>query len=303
MSKHENRPMLAASLSIEQLHTLEYPVIGSPKFDGIRMRVIPDLGGVSRVHKLLPNKHLQEVIREQNGAWNYFDGEIIVGDPTAPDCFNKTQSAIMSEDGKPDFKYCVFDNFYEPDLPYTIRLSQIKHSLLVRPDPHLELVEQKILHNAIDILNYEQEKIEQQWEGIILRKPTGKYKFGRSTIREGFLLKIKRFVDDEALIIDMKPLEHNLNYAQKDHLGYTKRSSHKANKVKEEMLGALICKGSKWTDEFDIGTGFTEHDREWFWSNKDSIIGQTQVSFRHQEVGAKDRPRFPSYKGVRKDHL
>ena len=39
------------------------------------------------------------------------------------------------------------------------------------------------------------------YEGLMLRDPNGIYKFGRSSVKENILLKVKEFMDDEAEII------------------------------------------------------------------------------------------------------
>src|SRR5437899_138139 len=90
------------------------------------------------------------------------------------------------------------------------------------------------------------------FEGVMLRKPDGPYKFGRSTVREGYLMKVKRFTQEEAVVVGYEEQETNLNEATKDALGHTKRSSHKAGKRPAGVLGALRV--SNGHGEFSIGT-------------------------------------------------
>ena len=66
------------------------------------------------------------------------------------------------------------------------------------------------------------------------------------------------------------------------------------------MLGALIL---KWKDgeTFKTGTGFTEQRRKDIFAEKDSdnsIIGKL-IKVKYQASGMKDKPRFPSFVGVR----
>ena len=63
------------------------------------------------------------------------------------------------------------------------------------------------------------------YEGIMLRDPNGTYKFGRSTARDNILLKVKRFLDDEAEVIGIEEKMSNQNVAEKDNFGRTERSS------------------------------------------------------------------------------
>ena len=82
--------------------------------------------------------------------------------------------------------------------------------------------------------------------------PDGPYKCGRSTVREGYLLKLKRFADGEAVILGCCEQMHNANAAQQDAFGRTKRSSHKDNKIGKATLGA------KDAPRFPVWLGFRD---------------------------------------------
>lgn len=63
-----------------------------------------------------------------------------------------------------------------------------------------------------------------------------------------------------------------------------------------DTLGALLvmCDGC----DFDIATGFTDHDRQHLWHIKETLV-DTPVEFRYLGVGANQRPRHPVYVGLR----
>lgn len=296
---NSNRPLLAEKLTVDQLSQLRYPLYASPKFDGIRVRVDEKLRPLSRKNILIPNLHFQNTVRAYP-EWTFLDGEVVTG-KLGSDQFNQTQSSIMSRDGNPDFIFWVFDCFEHPDRRYQTRfldmLIKVKAGL---NDNKLKIVEQIIVNNSDEVLAYETAKLNEGYEGIILRSPHGRYKFGRSTLKEQILLKLKRFTDAEAVIVGVNPLEHNNNAAMFDELGYTKRSSHKHGKQVDELMGALEVRAEGWSDTFSVGSGFNLGDREWFWTNKEKVIGRT-ISFKFQETGALDAPRFPIYKGIRND--
>ena len=132
----------------------------------------------------------------------------------------------------------------------------------------------------------------------MLRHPDGPYKHGRSTAKEGWLLKVKRFEDSEARIIGFSELMHNANEAKRNELGHLERSSHKANKVGKQMLGALTVQDLKTKVEFDIGTGFTEDQRRLLWATGDNLLGKV-VKYKSQPTGVKEKPRFPVFLGFR----
>ena len=105
-----NKVMLACAGKIDSLpkELLEYGLM-SPKIDGIRCH-IEEVNGVnvamSRANKPIPNRSLQKRIQHFPLG---LDGELTVGEPCASDVFRKTTSALMSQDGEPDFRFNVFD--------------------------------------------------------------------------------------------------------------------------------------------------------------------------------------------------
>jgi DNA ligase-1 len=149
-----------------------------------------------------------------------------------------------------------------------------------------------------EILQAEEEALNQGFEGVMLRDPNGKYKFGRSTTAEAALVKLKRFNQSEAVIIGFEEQMHNANEAKVDNLGHTERSSHKANMVPTGMLGAMVVRDLNTNIEFNVGTGFTAADRQEYWTKRESLVGKV-VSYKFLAIGVKDKPRHPVFLGFR----
>src|ERR1035437_1504279 len=98
------RPMKGEELEIDNddaLDLLNYPLFGTPKLDGIRS-VKQDGRALSSSFKDIPNRYIQSKMATLPEG---LDGELVINS----DSFNKVQSGIMSEDGEPDFQFCVFD--------------------------------------------------------------------------------------------------------------------------------------------------------------------------------------------------
>ena len=95
------KPMLATEADFNKLR---YPVYTQPKLDGIRV-IIKNGVVYSRSLKPIPNKHIQALFGHMDGV----DGELIVGNPTAHDVFQKTTSGVMSKYGEPDVTLYAFD--------------------------------------------------------------------------------------------------------------------------------------------------------------------------------------------------
>lgn len=284
------KPMLAGKL--EDPHKLNFPVLASPKLDGVRCLVVNGQA-VSRNMKPIPNAAISEMLRGMPPV----DGELIVGKPGAPDVFQRTSSGVMSRDGIPKFRFWVFDALTrDPAMPFKDRLDLAKS--YVNGYEHSMHVAHKLIKSVEQLLEYEAQMLLAGYEGIMIRDPAGPYKHGRSTAREGWLLKLKRFEDSEAKIIGFQELEVNNNEQTRDELGRAKRSSHKAGKVGADTLGALVVQGLATKQSFNIGTGFTEAQRADIWRRRGQLLGAV-VKFRYQPTGVKDAPRFPSFLGFR----
>lgn len=305
-----SRPLLAAKINDDNIHKLRYPLYVSPKLDGIRMRIDPFMGGISRTNKPIPNASIQQTIQsiqQLTSALAFLDGELIVGDPTASNVFNVTQSAVMTQTGEPQCKFYVFDLYEQPNMPYQIRYAEVLAKVNVVNNfcaqlsipPFCVVVPQNLADGIRHLENWERQYLQQGYEGVMVRSPTALYKEGRSTFNEHTLLKLKRFEDAEAIVIGFEQLQRNLNELATDDFGLAKRSSHKANKVGDHLLGALIVTNVEF-GEFRVGSGFDEDTRITIWNNKDEYLNKT-VSFKFQRIGTLNKPRQPIFKGFRHD--
>jgi len=294
---------------------LNYPGLVSPKLDGIRCIMHPKLGPVSRNLKPIPNKYIRSKLSKLmtpsdiSGA-PAFDGELIAGDPRKPDTWNTSTSAIMSEAGRPDFTFFVFDVAFMPD-PNTVfkrRYAATESLVNIWSDgqPWLQLVRHQLVYNKRQVKLFEDTCLEEGYEGIMWRSLDGPYKQGRSTWREQYLLKIKRFFDTEGTIVGFEEKMHNANVAKSSKLGYTERSSHKANMVPMGTLGALNIRTQNLPNtgmlptEFNIGTGFDDGQRAEIWRNRKKYLGRT-IKFKYQKLSPDGNPIFPVFLGFRED--
>lgn len=292
------KPLLAATC--EDVSSIHYPVYVPPKLDGIRCVIF---GGVaySRSMKPIRNTFVQSWVARNADFLEAMDGELIVGEPTAENVFQVTSSGVMSKDGEPDFGFYVFDVVSE--LPYHERLLFIARKLnTILPDHKDDLrlcfVESELVNNQEELMVKEKEALESGYEGIMVRSPFGKYKMGRSTVKEGILLKVKRFVDTECKIIGFKEKMHNTNEATLDNLGHTERSSAKEGLVPANTLGALIVEYDG--QELGVGSGFDDATRKYIWENRDTYLGKL-AKIKYFPIGIKELPRFPVYIGIRSE--
>lgn len=283
------RPMLAAA--VDDAAALRFPLLASPKFDGIRC-VIRGGAALTRRLKSVPNRYVQTVLKSL--PLSGCDGELIAGA-----AFNGTSSAIMSYDGSPKFVFYIFDDFSRPQKGFDIRYYvDLIERLKTVQSPHVALVEQVLIADVPMLERYEQQILAAGYEGVILRDPMAPYKFGRSTLKQQWLLKLKRFEDGEAVVLGSEEMVHNDNEAKRNDLGLIERSSRKAGKAKAGVLGKLRVRDLETDVEFKIGAGFTQALRAELWTQRKKIQGRV-VKYKHQAFGQKDKPRLPVFLGFR----
>lgn len=286
-----SRPLLAAKTTDADLEKLRFPLLLSPKIDGVRALVINGKL-MSRSMKPIPNKFTQALFGrpELEGL----DGELVVGNPFDKNLMQQTTSGVMSHNGNPHVEYHVFDRWDSLSV-----FADRWDSLAVHHgDGFIRRVPHTYVYTLEDVLALEKHYVGIGYEGIMLRDPNGRYKQNRSTLREGILLKVKRFHDGEAIITGYEPLERNLNSATLDERGYTKRSTAADGRVADALIGSLTVRDASTGVSFSIGSGFTESQRRDLWENREDLLGKI-VKYKSFAVGVKDKPRFPIFLGFR----
>lgn len=288
------KPLLAVKADLD---LVQFPVFVSPKYDGFRC-LITYGGPQTRSLKPIANNYVRGKLAEIPFITG-LDGEILTYTNGKMDDFNTVQSKLSSRQGMPDFTFWVFDDFTHPKDQFDFRRKMARNKVLTADNVKLRSVLQVLVHNMEELMTWEGKWVREGYEGLMIRDPGGIYKFGRSTLNEGILLKVKRFEDDEGEVIGRYERMKNENEAVTNALGYMERSSHKEGKVPAGDLGGFTV---KWRDiTFDLGTGFSALDRVKYWNcHGDEVIGR-KVTFAFQGVGANGRPRFPSFRGFRHD--
>lgn len=202
-------------------------------------------------------------------------------------------------------------------MPYRLRLAALRDRVTEIQDhypelgEHLRVIPSYECSHAAVLNHFEAEWLAAGYEGAILRDPEGLHKQGRSTIKEGGLLRIKRFVDFEFRVHTVIEGDENQNEAQTNELGRTFRSSHQENKVPNGMVGKVI--GTILEDVMDgdkvlfmqgqdvtVSAGCMTHDqrREW-WNDGGKQLKTVVSKAKFFPKGIKDKPRFATWQGFR----
>lgn len=288
------RPMLA--VACDDITKLSYPVMASLKIDGIRASIHNGVV-MSRSMKPIPSKAVQEKFGK--AEYEGYDGEIIYGPYLDKNVFTHSTRVCMSHAlpegfSMSEIKFFVFDTIGEGSA-----IERNKKILTGWPDTTgVHKLTHHIIEDAEALDKFEADALFRGAEGVMVKSITGTYKQGRSTLKEGYLLKVKRFTDSEAVVIGFEEKMHNANEATVGELGQTKRSSHLENMVPMNTLGSLHVRDLVTGVDFNIGTGFNDELRKEIWSNQDVWLSKV-VKYKHFETGAVLKPRFPVFCGLR----
>jgi len=280
------KPLLAGKFDSEKA---KFPYAATPKIDGIRFLMV---GGaaLTRSFKPIRNEYLQKIL--SSNLPDGIDGELTSGS-TFQEC-----SSIMRIKGEPDFKVWIFD-FVNPNdevKPYKERMNELRkfESFNI---PSYEILFPTIVSNQEQIDQLMIKNLNAGYEGLMLRDPNGIYKFGRSSVKENILLKVKEFMDDEAEIIAFREKMVNTNEGLKDNFGRTKRSSCQDGLKPSGTLGGFILRNSEGL-EFSCGSGLNDALRDEIWKNQSKYLGKL-VKYKYMSKGIKDLPRHPVFIGFR----
>lgn len=276
------KPMLATAPGLDGVTV--FPVLATPKIDGIRaVKIRGSL--VSRTLKPIPNIALRTILESLLPEGT--DGELTHGDT-----FQTSTSAIMSREGPTSgYTYYAFDWYSQSG--YADRISRLaglmseasrtRRISAARSMVRVVVLTPTMIRDRAGLDAYERKVLDDGFEGVIVRKPDGQYKFGRSTVKEGLMLKVKRFEDAEARVTGVEELIH-----KDDEEGHS------------NLLGALVAVRPDGVI-FRIGTGFSTEERRLMW--RMNLIGRL-VKYKFFGIGSdkKAAPRFPTFIGFRDEN-
>lgn len=311
------KPFLATDAT-NNLNELKYPKYASYKLDGIRCIFHPELGMVSRSLKPIPNKQLQEkfyfMIELSKKHNRIFDGELYNHYLT----FQEITRAVMTkdfEDPKTIKKlkkegYC--DNYGAP-LWYNIQFHcfdclsldieenfYIRNIIIKDNNDLYKDVKQIMVNSRDEVLKLFVEALDDGYEGLILRDPNSPYKFGRSTLKEEYLLKVKLFETFDAQVIDIVQATEVDPNAEKtiNELGRSVTSRKKDDRVLIEKACAFKVVYNEHV--LKVSLAMTDEEKEEVWRNKEYYIGR-MIEYKGMKIGAKDVPRHPVMIRFRED--
>lgn len=286
---------------------LRFPYFASYKLDGYRAFHEGDKLLTSSANPVT-NAYTQDLFTNRTLAGAPFldftglDGELVVGAWNDPRAFHNTSGPVRKKTGEPDVRWYIFDDRTYPGNAFAHRSQDAcrrVEEMHARGFDRIDYLPQRMVLNLEQMLAFEKEAVDAGFEGIMLRDPNGRYKFGRSTVKENLLLKVKRFITEEARIVGIIEQMENLNEADVDNFGRSKRSENKDNMIGTGMAGAFTVESSKWPRPFQISaTSLTHEERKQVWENQGEYLNEL-ARYKYFPHGVVDVPRHGMFEALR----
>ena len=263
--------MAAHVITDEHLDKLRYPILVTPKMNGIR--VVKYRGALyTRQGLKVENRFLQA---RYASIPDGFEGELIAGFT-----FSETSGIVRSVEAVPvEYSLVLFDNLSAFDKPYASRMEDINE--YVYSFFHCVNVSFCIsteCFRAEQVRELYENALKQPYpsgEGLILRDPHAFYKEGRSTITEQALLKMKRSTTAIAEVMSKTALVQNGK--------------------EQSAVGSFSCSSKDFARPFKLGSGFTHEERVHLW--RACGVGD-RIEFEYFEKSNLGAPLHPRFKSV-----
>ena len=179
--------------------------------------------------------------------------------------FENIQNIVLDTNPTSKWNEITYNIFEIPNESgdFDKRLKKIKFWLDKNPNKFIKIIPQKICKNTNELNLYLKELLAKNAEGIMLKNPTLEYFTGRSEN----ILKVKKFYDDEGLVIGVN---------------YSKDNKFKSLKIK--LKNGII---------FNLGGGFSDIEK-----NNPPKLGDI-VTFKYYDLTKNNKPKFASFLRIR----
>lgn len=247
----------------------------SKKFDGYRCLAVIENGDVTLysrngvVYENFPS--IENSLSKLLPLGKYvLDGEIMSND------FQSMQKTAFSEDTTVgDVKYFIFDKVdYQEWISSTFkknksdRISDLK--LLNLKADNIEVVDHIKVNSLQEIMDLEIKFVQEGYEGAMFL-PDIPYYLGKSSNK---MLKFKTMLTQDVTVLSVYKGEPD-------------------SKLKDTMGGFTVMQEDGI--QCDCGSGFSDEDRDYIWTNKDEFVGRI-FEAAYQEIGSNGKMRFPVFK-------
>lgn len=307
------KPMKAPNQQVEgknlkeQTENLPLPLIASYKLDGIRC-IFKDGNMYSCSLKNIPNEKLHERFALLKGFSK--DNDIILdGELYAPSIpFNELSGVCrrLSSELPDDLSFYCFDVLASDNFgpmwqeSFKIRKKRLFCMQDELGSEYFKVVDQVYLETPERVVSYFNEAVDFGCDGLILRDPEGQYKYGRSTLKEGLIFKLKPYQSIDVKIIGFVQATKVNSKAEKkiNELGRSVTSKKKDDRI---LIDKAACfKVMYQGKELKVSIALPDKEKEYIWKNQEEFLNRT-IQYKGLIVGSKERPRHATFERYRDD--
>jgi ATP-dependent DNA ligase len=254
------------------------PWIIQPKLDGVRCRAIFDEAGEvqllsSEQNEIVSVPHINRHLQEMNlPSGTELDGELYTHGLSFEEIVSRTSRSTNLHKQYQDIEYHIFD--IVSDDPQYKRLSLLSELAYQHfHNPFIKFVHCAKLHTKDDVMEWFDKYIKEGYEGFVMRNNWSPYLRKRSV----WLMKFKPKKSDYYVIA-----------------GSVEEVSIQGQP--KNRLGALVLHSpDQWKPGlFNVGTGFTDEQREQLWKHREELVGEI-CEVKYQHLTDKQVPRFPVF--------
>lgn len=302
ISLKDFKPMLFPNEEVDP-ESIHYPIGATIKYDGVRL-IFKDGEMYNRSMKVVPNKqlhryfkHIKEYSKDNQVI---LDGEFYIFDTP---CREITSHVTSHNKPIPSNAYfLMFDSLnnkatIDTQTRYYNRFL-FAESIASKLDK-VKMVKVMTVHRANQLKSLFTKALEIGHEGLVLRDLNARYKFGRTTLKEGIAYKMKPYSTYDAKIIDYKQRLENTNESFTNELGYATKRNTKDAKEETGILATLTVELEDGTIQDVSMTGDLEWRRN-LWNQREGLVGKT-IEFKGMSYGKKDKLRHPIFLRFRED--
>lgn len=293
------QPMLAPNDKVD-LSSIGYPLLASYKLDGIRC-IFKDGQMLSRSLKPIRNVQLQKRFAhliKKSSSGIILDGELYSHDLT----FQQITHFVMSEDTGDELpesiKFHCFDFLIDDNRSVEFQFRVNQYAKMLKDDKKCVCVGQTLVRNKIEVEDMFEDALKAGYEGLILKNPNGEYKFGRGTINEGLIFKVKPFQTYDLPIMDVFERMENTSESHTNELGHSQKSHCIADMKPTGIAAGFVTEYNGMPMKVTL-TG-DEAFRRGIWQNRKKYIGKIMEA-RAMSLGSKDVLRHPTFVRFRED--
>jgi DNA ligase-1 len=200
-----------------------------------------------------------------------FDGELYCHGMDFEDINGIVSRTVNLHDDYEKIEYHIFDYISEDasQMSRIINLQRFKQEL--PEDFPIKVVKSRLAYDFDQVYGQYKQYLKEGYEGIIVRNIDGTYVERRSTN----VMKFKPKKSDSYKVV-----------------GYQEEVHGETGEPKGR-LGALVCDDT-CGGTFNVGSGFTAHQRKLFWDIREQLAGMT-VLIEYQHITKDQKPRFPIF--------